>query len=143
MNLSEARPHYPQDRSMSHDEALEIIKRASRDRQMALQIEQLRERCCLFVKDMMGDVDLELARREKKLPALLRGQGESAISLRAAAQQRQRLVAQRRELAEAMVMGALFNIDNPDWDPVRGSLRGSGRGGLLMALLKTSVDWNE
>lgn len=143
MNLPERRLHYSQAEPMSHDEALEIIGRASRDRHMAQQIEHLRERCCQFIQDMMRDVDLELARREKKLPALLRGKTDSAISLRNAAQQRQRVVGQRRELAEAMVLGALFNMDNADWDPVKDSLRGNGRGGLLMALIKTSAAWKE
>lgn len=128
-------------RPMRHDEALEIIERASRDPHLARQVDQLRERCCQFIQDMMRDADLELARREKKVPALLRGPGDSAVSLRGAAQQRQRSAEQRRELAEAMVLGALFNMDNPDWDPLRDSVRGSGSGGLLMALIRTSTGW--
>lgn len=143
MNAPERMPQATSAKPMTHDEALAIIARASCDRQLALQIDQLRERCCQFIEDMMGDVDRELARREKKVPALLRGNADTAISLRNAAQQRQRLVGQRREVAEAMVMGSLFNMDNPGWDPVKDSLRGNGRGGLLMALIKTSSGWKE
>jgi hypothetical protein len=143
MNLPEQRPEQAPARPMTHDEALDIIARASSDPRMALQLDQLREPCGQFIEDMMRDVDTELARREKKLPALLRGPADSAISLRSAAQQRQRLVGQRREMAEAMVLGTLFNMDNPDWDPVRDSARGKGQGGLLMALIKTSSAWKK
>lgn len=143
MNLPERRPQPAPTKAMSHDEALDIIARASSDTRMAQQIDQLRERCGQFIEDMMRDVDTELARREKKVPALLRGKADSAISLRNAAQQRQRLVSQRRELAEALVLRTLFNMDNPDWDPVKDSGRGKGQGGLLMALIKTSAAWKE
>jgi hypothetical protein len=143
MNQAERVPQSPSARQMSHDEALEVIERASRDKHMALEIDQMRERCCQFIQDMMRDVDLELGRREKKLPALLRGMPDSVIAIRNASQQRQRVAGERRELAEAMVLGALFNLDNPDWDPVKDSVRGNGKGGLLMALIKTSAGWKD
>lgn len=126
---------------MTHEEALEIIARAQQDSYLARELDYLRDKCCLFLQDVIHDVNLALAEKEKKVPALLRSKVDSAISLRMAAQQREELARQRRELAEAMVIGALLNIDNPDWDPIQGSARGHGKGGLLMALLKTSDGW--
>ncbi|EJN02950.1 hypothetical protein [Herbaspirillum sp. YR522] len=143
MNLPEKRLHQRQLDPMTHEEALDIINRASKDKHLAREVDFLRERCCLFINDVMNDINLALAEREKKLPALLRGKADSAVSLRVAAQEREQMARQRRELAEAMVIGALANMDNPGWNPIDGTGGGKGKGGLLMALIKTSSAWKD
>jgi|SRR5450830_1318377 len=104
---------------MSHDQAMEIIERASKDKYLSRDLDQMRDKCYAFVSEMMDEVTLALAEKEKRIPALLKSRPEevSAISLRASAQKREEAARKRRELAEAMVLGALFNMDNPDWDP--------------------------
>lgn len=124
---------------MTHDEALSIIDRASKDSFLAQEIDQLREKCCIFIGEVMHEVNQALAEKEKRTPALLRSKNSSAVSLQAAGREREKLAKQRRELAEAMVMGALFNIDNPNWNPLDPSTGKSSGGSLLLALLKTSI----
>lgn len=147
MNLPEKKPlHNEMAGTMTHEEAIEIITRAQQDKHLAREVEALRDKCCHFIQDMVHHVNQSLAEQDKKVPALLRAnpdssKPDSAISLRAAAQQREEASRRRRELAEAMVIGALRNFDNPDWDPR--SNRPAGKGGLIMALIKTSAAWRE
>ncbi|HEX7982001.1 MAG TPA: hypothetical protein VF616_00655 [Duganella sp.] len=123
--------------AMTHDEALSIIDRASKDSYLAPEIEQLREKCCVFIGEVMHDVNQALAEKDRRTPALLRSKQSSAVSLQAAGREREKLAKQRRELAEAMVIGALLNSDNPNWDPLDPSTGNSDGGSLLLALLKT------
>lgn len=127
--------------SMTHEQAVQIIERAQQDKYLARELDQLREKCCVFVNNLMHEVGLDIAQREKKIPALLRNRDETAVSLRTAAAHREQRARRRRELAEAMVVGALLNSDNPRWNPLDPDTHQSGRGGLLMALLKTTKEW--
>jgi len=129
--------------AMTHDEALRIIEHARKDKFRARELEQLRDKCCLFISEVMNEVNQALVEKEKRTPALLRSKPEpadSAVSLRAEARQREQAAKERRELAEAMVIGALMNSGNPDWNPLDPSTSRSGTGSLLLALLKTSLD---
>lgn len=135
MNHREQGPQTGSTKAMSHDEALDIINGAARLAHMAQQVDRLRERSCQFMCAMVREVELELGRCEFKAPAVLRAQPDSAGALRDASRRRQRLARDRRELAEAMVLGTLFNLDNPDWNPVHDRIRGNGSAGVLMALL--------
>jgi len=127
--------------TMTHDEALDIIERARKDKYLAQELEQLREKCCLFVSDVMHQVNRALAEKEKRTPALLRGKPDESLSLTAAARGREQAARQRRELAEAMVIGALFNIDNPHWNPLDPAThRSTGNGSLLLALIRSSLE---
>lgn len=129
--------------AMTHDEALRIIEQARQDKFRARELEQLRDKCCQFISEVMNEVNQALADREKRMPALLRSKPEqagSAVSLRNEARQREQAAKERRELAEAMVIGALMNSGNPDWNPLDPSTSRSGTGSLLLALLKTSID---
>jgi hypothetical protein len=125
---------------MSEEQAQQIIERAKQDKFLVQELEQLRDKCCYFVHDLMHEVNLTLAQQDKRVPALLRGKPEvdSAISLRSAARGREQLARQRRELAEAMVIGALLNSSNPDWDPLDPA-SGRSSGSLLLALLKSAL----
>ncbi len=123
---------------MTREQALNIIERASKDSFLAPEIEQLREKCCLFIGEVMQEINQSLAEKEKRIPALLRSKSDSTISLQAASREREKLAKQRRELAEAMVIGALLNSDNPGWNPLDPSTGKSSGGSLLLALLKTA-----
>ena len=124
---------------MSHDDAMAIIERASRDKYLSRDLEQMRERCFSFVNQMMDEVTLALAEKEKRVPALLKSRPDevSVRTLRASAQQREEAARKRRELAEAMVLGALFNMDNPDWDPCDPTTHRQGEN-FLVTLLKSA-----
>lgn len=123
---------------MSEEQALQIIERASKDKFLAQDIDQLREKCCVFVNDIMHQVNQALVQQDKRVPALLRAAPDSAISLRGAARERERLAQQRRELAEAMVIGALLNSNNPDWNPLDPATDRSS-GSLLLAVLRAAL----
>lgn len=144
MNLPEKKPVAQRHSvSMTHEQAKDIIERAQQDKYLARELDELREKCCLFISDLMRQVGQDIAEKEKKVPALLRGKEETAISLRNAANRREQRARQRRELAEAMVVGALLNSDNPRWNPLDPGTQQLGRGGLMMALLKTTKGWME
>jgi len=126
---------------MTYEQALNIIERAQRDKYLARELDTLREQCCEFIFGLMSQVNQELAAKERKVPALLRDRRETTVSLRSEAARREARTRQRRDLAEAMVVGALINSDNPGWNPLDPATHVPGRGGLLMALLKTSRGW--
>lgn len=131
-------PAQPHASPMSREQAQNIIDRASKDSFLAQEIDQLREKCCLFIGEVMQEVNQALAEKEKRTPALLRSKSDSTISLQAAGREREKQAKQRRELAEAMVIGALLNSDNPGWNPLDPSTARSGGGSLLLALLKSA-----
>lgn len=127
--------------SMTYEQALDIIGRAQRDKYLARELDALREQCCEFVFGLMNQINEELVANERKVPALLRNRDETTVSLRSEAARRVARSRQRRNLAEAMVVGALINSDNPGWNPLDPATHLPDRGGLLMALLKTSKEW--
>ena len=142
MNLPEKQPVMQRQAvSMTHEQALHIIERAQQDKYLARELDDLREKCCVFINDLIHEAGEEIARRQTQIPALLRDKEETAVSLRAAAARREQRARQRRELAEAMVVGALLNSDNPAWNPLDPATHQNNRGGLLMALIKTSKEW--
>jgi len=144
MNLPEKKMPLPRKAiPMTREQALEIIGRAQHDKYLARELDDLREKCCQFIGDLMREVGQEIAAKERRVPVLLRNREETAISLRGAAAHREQRARERRELAEAMVMGALFNSGNPDWNPLDPDTHESDGGGLLMALLKTTRKWVE
>ena len=63
-----AAPTHP----MTHDQAMEIIERASKDKYLSRDLELMRDKCYTFVSDMMDEVTLALAEKEKRTPALLK-----------------------------------------------------------------------
>lgn len=114
--LQPVRPEPP----MTAAQAKEIIDRASKDERMSAELDALRLKCCMFIDNLMRDVNQDLAEKQKRMPALLKSPQQaqdSPASLRAASRDREAMARKRRELAEAMVLGALFNLDNPEWDP--------------------------
>ncbi|MET2989530.1 MULTISPECIES: hypothetical protein [Herbaspirillum] len=130
----------PSTQPMTHDQAMEIIERASKDKYLARDLDLMRDKCYAFVSDMMDEVTKALAEKEKHTPALLKSRPEqavTAISLRATAQKREETARKRRELAEAMVLGALLNMDNPDWDP-RNPATHRSSDNFFIALLKSA-----
>ena len=122
--------------TMTHEHALSIIARASEDRFLAREIDKLRGKCCVFVNEVMHEVTLALA-AGSQTAALLRSRQDTAAALCSAARQREGLARQRRELAEAMVIGALLNSDNLDWNPLDPASGRSDSKSILLALLKT------
>jgi len=128
---------------LTHDQAMAIIARAAKDKYLAQELDALRQKCCHFVDDIIHQANLQLAGKDQRTPALLQTDACDVLSLRNAARGREKIAQQRRELAEAMVIGALFNSDNPDWNPLDPHSRDAGQGSLLLALLQTPPDLDQ
>ncbi|MFJ3044645.1 hypothetical protein ACIPEN_02335 [Herbaspirillum chlorophenolicum] len=135
--LQPARPEPP----MTAAQAKEIIDRASKDERMSAELDALRLKCCTFIDNLMRDVNLDLAEKQKRTPALLKSPQQvsqaSPTSLRSASRDREAMARKRRELAEAMVLGVLFNLDNPQWDP-RDPGTARSEENFLVALVKSA-----
>lgn len=65
------------------------------------------------------------------------------VALRGLSRQRQTAAAQRREVVEAFVLGALINHDNPDWNPLDPATSRRAQDSPLAALLAGPDDGNQ
>lgn len=67
------------------------------------------------------------------------GKGQSMQEMVAASRHIARDAQQRRELAEDLVIGALLNRDNPDWDPRNPATHRPNLQSPLIQLLQTKI----
>lgn len=118
-------------------EALAVLARAKEDPFMVEALLKLQKE--LF--DMLGDIIHETS-NSLQLPgtsagtASAPGEVTSVVALRNQSRQRESSGRQKRELAEAMVIGALINRDNPNWDPFDPSTSQQPGENLILALLQ-------
>lgn len=124
---------------MTHKEVLSVIAGAREDRFLEPEIGKLRERCCAFVYEVMQEATIALGIGGPTV-AVLRSEEATVASLCSVARQREGSVKQRRELAEALVIGVLLNSDNPDWDPLDPASGRNDSKGILLALLNMSLE---
>jgi len=125
---------------MRYDDALNMIEYAKKDTFMERELFHLREKCCLLINDVMQEVSQTLAKKESLLLASSNSPADSVLTLRAEARQREQVAKQRRELAEAIVIGALINSDNPAWKPRDPSTSYTTSKSILLALLMNPAD---
>ncbi|TWI42495.1 hypothetical protein IP92_05471 [Pseudoduganella flava] len=121
----------------AHDEARTAALAAAleRDPVLANQLGTLRQQAWAGLDALVQEVAGWLA-QQGPAPAAHTGPINVA-ALGAAARQRQALAREQRELAEAYVLGALVNYDNPDWNPLDpATSRGTGD-----SLLATLLTW--
>lgn len=101
---------------MSDSQILAMIERAAKDPFTARALlhlqKQAAERMAEAVQQMTSKLSGISAAQEKKAP---RGP-ISVVALASAARQREAAGKQKREFAEYLVIGALMNRDNPDWN---------------------------
>ena len=95
----------------------------------------LRDQGCALVGAMIDSTAAWLATR---LPAPERRDDDEATlaALGGAARQRQEHARRLRALAEALVLGAVINQDNPGWDPFDPATSRQGTDSRLCALLR-------
>lgn len=101
---------------MSDSQILALIARAETDPIAAKSVQYLQKQACERMADAVQQMLAKLngigAARDKKAPA-----GPiSVVALASAARQREAAGKQKKQFAEYLVIGALMNRDNPDWD---------------------------
>lgn len=101
---------------MSDSQILALIARAENDPFAAKSVEYLQKQACERMSETVQQMLTKLngigAAQEKKAPA-----GPiSVVALASAARQREAAGKQKKEFAEYLVIGALMNRDNPDWN---------------------------
>jgi hypothetical protein len=113
----------------------DLIARARTDPVIARQVCDLQARLFVaFEKMVQGAVDILIANEagSGKKGGAMQGGPISVAALAGASKLRAAESKRRRELAQAMMIGALINIDNPGWDPLDPSTsKRSDKNGLL------------
>lgn len=101
---------------MSDGQILEMIERAASDPFIANALlhlqKQAYESMAESVQRMLAELNEIAASAQEQMPA----GPMSVVALASAARQREADGKQKREFAEFLVIGALINRDNPDWD---------------------------
>ncbi|WUR13067.1 hypothetical protein E7V67_025820 [[Empedobacter] haloabium] len=108
------------------------------------RLDAARQQAFTALAALVDDACALLARR---LPASAAAAGThgpiDVVALRALARQRQTAAAQRREVVEAFVLGALVNHDNPAWNPLDPATSRRAQDSPLAALLAGPDEVNE
>lgn len=81
--------------------------------------------CAMLTPDDKPQSSAQLASGPANIRTLMAASRNSAMNSRS-----------RRELAEALVIGSVINLDNPNWDPADAATSTSGEKNLLSALLQ-------
>jgi hypothetical protein len=101
---------------LSDSQILALIERAGSDPIAAKSVQYLQKEVCERMTDavqkMLAKLNGLTAAQEKKHPA----GPMSVAALASAARQREAAGKQKKEFAELLVIGALMNRDNPDWN---------------------------
>lgn len=122
-------------KDMSDSRILEMIGRAAGDPVVANTLLRLQkqayERLTEAVQRMLAKLN-EIEPAQEKLPA----EPASVAALASAARQREAAGKQKREFAESLVIGALINRDNPDWDIFDEAATPAPAGNGFLALLQ-------
>lgn len=100
---------------MDDDQIVDLIARAGTDPLSARTLLHLQKQACermaASIQKVLGELnDLD------KAPAKMTSGPVSVLALAGAARQREAAGKEKREFAEFLVIGALFNRDNPDWN---------------------------
>lgn len=85
----------------------------------AYRLDAARQQAYATLAAVIDDACALLARRlAASAPAAVPPSPIDLVALRGVSRQRQTAAAQRREVVEAFVLGALINHDNPAWNPL-------------------------
>lgn len=123
--------------ALSDQEALAILVRAQQDPFMAEALLKLQRESFEYLENIIRETSNLLPLPESASgSAPAPGAMNSVAALRGQSRQRESVGRQRRELAEALVIGALINQDNPDWDPFDPSTCREPGENLILALLQ-------
>jgi hypothetical protein len=93
------------------------------------------------LRELMDHVTRTLAALDtvKPAPPAVRN---GATQLAAASRDRESAAKQRRELAQDLVIGALINLNNPDWNPLDPSTSKDESSSAIMSLLNLQLPPN-
>ena len=122
-------------------EALALLERAKSDPYAARELERLRDEVFTAILEIIRETVSMLPRAQPGAEAGQQQlQANSVLALRNLSRQRESISRQRQELAEAMVMGALLNRNNPDWDPFDPTTERASQDSLILALMQVQPE---
>jgi hypothetical protein len=140
MNAPETQP-VPPANDMTGAEMVAAALAASKDNPaLARTIEALRAECCAKLTEAIDKVAASLAPDSSGKEALAVGKPLNVAALAAASRNEKLASDSRRELAEALVIGALINHGNPDWDPTRPETSCAMGQSAIYALLRSAAE---
>lgn len=123
---------------ISQQDALAQLARMAADPFQADALERLREEALAALNEIIREVGTSLPVEENRgsaLPTL--NNANSFMALKNLSRQRESMGRQRQEVAQALVMGTLFNRNNPDWDPLDPSTDKSSNESIIAALFQS------
>ena len=120
----------------SPQEGMELLKRMLADPTKALAVEKLREEVFAQLMALVREVAADIPQPETTAPAVGPGVTMSFQELKNFSRQRESAGKQKQEVAQAMVMGALLNRHNEEWNPLDASTDRSSYDSLICALLQ-------
>ena len=105
--------------AMSEKEAMALLARAQADPSMAEALSKLREESLVMLEEIVREINASLPAPDKKADvAQEQGCANGFLALKNMSRQRESAAQQRQELAQAMVMGAILNRNNAEWNPL-------------------------
>jgi hypothetical protein len=128
-------------RSSTDQELLALIARAKNDPIVAEKLASLGQQSIDALLKIVHEVTGMLSKIQPRTdnPA---SQSNSVAALASAARARAMAGKEKRELAEDLVIGALINHGNPDWNPLDPASSWEASNNALLALLQNSGGGN-
>jgi hypothetical protein len=123
------------------DEIAALIARAGQDPVAVQILSRMQGQGLKVLRELMDHVTRTLAALDtvKPAPPAVRN---GATQLAAASRDRESAAKQRRELAQDLVIGALVNLNNPDWNPLDPSTSKDESSSAIMSLLNLQLPPN-
>jgi hypothetical protein len=121
------------------DAELNALMERARGNPAALRaFEVIRKQGLDVLRNLIADVMKALLEYEGP-QAMAKGGPLNVRQLAGVARDRESVARHRRELAQDIVLGALVNLDNPDWDPMDPSTSKDTQGNAFISFLKQPI----
>jgi hypothetical protein len=125
--------------NLSSEQVRKMIEHAAIDPGTADLLRELQELAYESLEKSVQHMITELNEIEGPAQEKMPAGPISMVALASAARQREAAGKQKREFAEFLVIGALINRDNPDWDIFDEAATPSPAGNGLLALLQMKL----
>jgi hypothetical protein len=127
---------------ISNEDLLDLVARAKTDPMVARQALDLQKKVHeAFEKIVQGAFNIinddEIKPEKKGIKAV------SVVMLTAEAKRRSENSKRKRELAQSVMIGAIMNMDNPDWDPLDPATHRRNDHNGLLALMEMDLSAGE